>query len=95
MFPASIHPALDTGLLGLYQKCTHLGCRVPWCSSSSQFECPCPAGEYRSGPAPRGLDLFPLVFEHGRVAIDTGTPVRGLAHGESPSGDAPTGPTCI
>jgi len=24
----------------LYQKCVHLGCRVPWCLSSQWFECP-------------------------------------------------------
>ncbi len=44
----------------LYQRCVHLGCRVPFCNSSKWFECPChgskynEAGEYQLGPAPRG-----------------------------------------
>ena len=48
------------GLRALYQKCPHLGCRVPFCQSSGRFECPCHGsvynliGEYVSGPAPRG-----------------------------------------
>ena len=29
------------GLVALYQRCVHLGCRVPWCNSSQGFECPC------------------------------------------------------
>ena len=39
----------------LSEKCTHLGCRVPFCNTSSQFECPCHgsvfnrAGDYRVG----------------------------------------------
>ena len=30
-----------TQFMALYHKCVHLGCRVPWCASSSWFECPC------------------------------------------------------
>ena len=53
------------GIMPLYQRCVHLGCRVPFCQSSQWFECPChgskynQAGEYKLGPAPRGLDRFP------------------------------------
>ena len=44
------------GLMALYQRCVHLGCRVPWCATSQGFECPCHgskydfAGEYFGGP---------------------------------------------
>ena len=61
------------GLMALYQRCVHLGCKVPFCITSQWFECPCHgskynrAGEYRLGPAPRGLDRFPLTVE-GDVA---------------------------
>ena len=54
------------GMMPLYQRCVHLGCRVPFCSSSKWFECPCHgskynlAGEYKLGPAPRGLDRFKI-----------------------------------
>ena len=50
---------VDGEVVAISQKCTHLGCKVPWCASSGQFECPCHgskfnrAGEYRAGPAPR------------------------------------------
>ena len=43
------------GVMSLYQRCVHLGCRVPFCNSSKWFECPCHgskynnAGEYKLG----------------------------------------------
>ena len=43
-----------------YQRCVHLGCRVPFCEQSQWFECPChglkynTAGEYKLGPALAG-----------------------------------------
>lgn len=52
------------GVMALYQRCVHLGCRVPWCQTSQGFECPCHGskyngiGEYFAGPAPRNLDRF-------------------------------------
>ena len=52
------------GIVALYQRCVHLGCRVPWCQTSQWFECPCHGskynrvGEKKAGPAPRGLDRF-------------------------------------
>src|SRR5205823_1647382 len=57
--------AIVQGLMAVYQKCAHLGCRVPYCASSKWFECPCHgskynlAGEYELGPAPNGLSRFP------------------------------------
>lgn len=68
------------GLVAVYQRCVHLGCRVPWCNSSQGFECPCHGskynmvGEYYAGPAPRNLDRFVVnVSSSGRLIIDTGT----------------------
>ena len=68
------------GLVALYQRCVHLGCRVPWCNSSQGFECPCHGskynmvGEYYAGPAPRNLDRFIVsVNASGKFIIDTGT----------------------
>ena len=31
---------IEQGLMALYQKCAHLGCRVPFCQQSQWFECP-------------------------------------------------------
>ena len=67
------------GLVAVYQRCVHLGCRVPWCNSSQGFECPCHGskynmiGEYFAGPAPRNLDRFNVTNSNGRLIIDTGT----------------------
>ncbi|HLF59604.1 MAG TPA: ubiquinol-cytochrome c reductase iron-sulfur subunit [Acidimicrobiia bacterium] len=86
----------------LSQKCTHLGCRVPFCESSSQFECPCHgsvfnrAGEYRAGPAPRGMDQFPVeVGDDGLLYIDTSDDIAGPPPGTPESIDEPpSGPSC-
>jgi cytochrome b6-f complex iron-sulfur subunit len=79
--------AVDTRLVALYRKCVHLGCSVPHCPTSTLFECPCHGskyrlnGEYYSGPAPRGLDRFPVVLSGSSVMVDTGTVVVGPPRG--------------
>ena len=85
----------------LSQKCTHLGCRVPYCASSGQFECPCHgsvfnrAGEYRAGPAPRGLDEYPIeIGEDGLIYIDTGGAELGPAPGMETIDEPATGASC-
>jgi cytochrome b6-f complex iron-sulfur subunit len=88
------------GLTGLWQKCVHLGCRVPWCSSSQGFECPCHGskynshGEYVDGPAPRNLDRFALEVENGRLIINTGA-VRDTARSTVKTVQYPQGVNCI
>jgi cytochrome b6-f complex iron-sulfur subunit len=72
----------DGGFLALYRKCTHLGCSVPWDQPARQFLCPCHAsafdatGEVLNPPAPRPLDLFPVLIEDGLVKVDTGQVMR-------------------
>src|SRR5438270_5929043 len=56
---SAVLPGYQQGVVALYQKCVHLGCRVPWCKTSQWLECPCHGsqynrvGEQRGGPAPR------------------------------------------
>lgn len=79
--------AVDTKVQALYRKCVHLGCSVPHCGKSMLFECPCHGskyrlhGEYFGGPAPRGLDRFPVALEGDNLVVDTGAlqvgPPRG------------------
>jgi len=65
--------------IGLYQRCVHLGCTVPFRDDCVSFKCPCHGshynvtGEYLDGPAPRSLDRFALSFNGDDVLIDTGT----------------------
>jgi cytochrome b6-f complex iron-sulfur subunit len=65
------------GLLALYQRCTHLGCLVPWVEEEKRFACPCHAGRYSlegevlSGPPPKPLSLFKLEVMDGDLTVDT------------------------
>jgi cytochrome b6-f complex iron-sulfur subunit len=71
----------DGGVLALWQRCTHLGCTVPWRKDEGQFHCPCHSslynieGEVIGGPAPRPLDLFPIAVVDGKLVVDTGQPI--------------------
>ena len=90
----------EAGLVALYQKCVHLGCRVPWCTSSQWFECPCHGSQYnrvgekKGGPAPRGLDRFAVSVDGGNVTIDTKTIFVGPPIGTNTSGQEAEGPHC-
>lgn len=88
------------GLMALFQRCVHLGCRVPWCGTSIGFECPChgsmynAAGEWFSGPAPRNLDRFAVEVVSGRFIIKTGTVIE-TPRAPDLSVSYPQGPNCI
>jgi cytochrome b6-f complex iron-sulfur subunit len=89
------------GLMALWQRCVHLGCRVPACGPSQGFECPCHGskynahGEYSQGPAPRNLDRFEVsVNDADEFIINTGTIVqtsRAVNHTIA----YPQGPFCV
>ena len=90
------------GIMPLYQKCVHLGCRVPFCSSSKWFECPCHgskyngAGEYQLGPAPRGMDRFAISVDgSGNVLVDTSKVITGPPRGTDTISEPPQGPFCV
>jgi cytochrome b6-f complex iron-sulfur subunit len=94
---------VETGVVALYQKCPHLGCRVPWCDSSQWFECPCHGSKYNrvgektGGPAPRGMDRFPFDVVNGRIVIDTNlaTVVSGPPIGVDTTRQSAEGPVCV
>lgn len=92
---------IDGEIRALSRKCTHLGCGVPFCESSGQFECPCHgsafnrAGELRGGPSPRGMDQHPFeVGADGLIYIDTGTVENGPAPGPETIDEPVSGPAC-
>ncbi len=74
------------GIIALWQKCTHLGCAVPWDEDKGQFHCPCHGsvfdvhGDVLGGPAPRALDFFPTEIKSGEVWVDTGKPTQRGKH---------------
>ncbi|NCG36323.1 MAG: Rieske 2Fe-2S domain-containing protein [Actinobacteria bacterium] len=99
---AGLTLGLDGGVLALYQKCPHLGCRVPECGTSQWFECPCHGSQYnrggekRGGPAPRGMDRFAMsIGSDGSLTVDTGTIVQGPPIGTNTTGQEAEGPNCI
>jgi cytochrome b6-f complex iron-sulfur subunit len=89
------------GVMSLYQRCVHLGCRVPFCNSSKWFECPCHgskynnAGEYKLGPAPRGLDRFQMAIVDGSIIVDTSTIKLGPPRGTNTTDQPLEGPYCV
>jgi cytochrome b6-f complex iron-sulfur subunit len=92
---------MEAGYVALYQRCVHLGCRVPWCQSSQWFECPCHGSKYNKvgekvgGPAPRGLDRFVLTVSGGNIIVDTGNLVLGPPIGTNTIDQSPEGPLCV
>ena len=100
-YPPNIVTGMEAGITAIFQRCVHLGCRVPWCQSSQWFECPChgskynAVGEKKDGPAPRGLDRFPVTVDGGRVVIDTSTTVQGPPIGTDTTGQPQEGPSCV
>jgi cytochrome b6-f complex iron-sulfur subunit len=101
VYDPRIVAGMEKGYVALYQKCVHLGCRVPWCETSQWFECPCHGskynrvGEKKGGPAPRGLDRFPLQVSGGQITVDTGTIVQGPPIGTDTTGQTAEGAPCV
>ncbi len=101
VYDPRIVAGMEKGYVALYQKCVHLGCRVPWCETSQWFECPCHGskynrvGEKKGGPAPRGLDRFPLEVSGGSITVDTGTIVQGPPIGTDTTGQTAEGAPCV
>jgi cytochrome b6-f complex iron-sulfur subunit len=100
-YTPAIIKGMEEGYVALYQKCVHLGCRVPWCDTSQWFECPCHGskynrvGEKRGGPAPRGLDHFAITVGGGSMTVDTGNIVTGPPVGTDTTGQSAEGAPCV
>jgi cytochrome b6-f complex iron-sulfur subunit len=101
VYDPAVVVGMERGIVALYQKCPHLGCRVPQCVTSQWFECPChgsqynQVGEKKGGPAPRGMDRFPVAISGSAVTVDTGTIVQGPPIGTNTTGQNAEGPRCI
>jgi cytochrome b6-f complex iron-sulfur subunit len=77
-------PVAERSVLALWRKCPHLGCQVPQlCEESQWFECLCHGskysilGEKRDGPAPRGMDSFPVIVADGAYVVNTAEVISG------------------
>lgn len=100
VYTGGVLEGMEGGVVALYQKCVHLGCRVPWCKTSQWFECPCHGSQYnrvgerKAGPAPRGLDRFAVAVEGGVVVVNTGELSQGPPSGTNTTGQEAEGPHC-
>ncbi len=91
----------ELGLMALWQRCVHLGCRVPSCVPSQGFECPCHGskynlhGEYEQGPAPRNMDRFAVEIDGaGNLVVVTGE-VFETPRSQTKTASYPLGPFCV
>ena len=93
--------SMEAGYTALYQKCVHLGCRVPQCLTSQWFECQCHGSQYnrngekKGGPAPRGLDRFPIAVSGGNITVNTAVIITGPPIGTNTTGQEAEGPHCV
>jgi len=101
VYQENIVDGMRLGYVALWQKCPHLGCKVPECGSSQWFECPCHGSQYnrvgekKAGPTPRGLDQFPIeITAEGDFIIDTATVVQGAVIGTNTTNQGLEGPHC-
>ncbi len=101
-FLPQVEQGLKAGVVALYQTCPHLGCRVPDCRTSQWFECPCHGSQYnrvgekKGGPAPRGMDRFPMEVTAGNeLIVNTGVVIQGPPIGTNTTGQEAEGPNCI
>ena len=102
VYAGAVLDGMNAGVVALYQKCVHLGCRVPWCSTSQWFECPCHGSQYnrvgekKGGPAPRGLDRFAVIIGAGGiVTVDSSAIAVGPPIGTNTTGQEADGPHCV
>jgi cytochrome b6-f complex iron-sulfur subunit len=95
------YKGMQLGYTALYQKCVHLGCRVPECKTSQWFECQCHGSQYnrngekKGGPAPRGLDRFPVTGSANSISVNTGQIIIGPPIGTNTTGQEAEGPHCV
>lgn len=101
-FYGQVEEGLQAGVVALFQTCPHLGCRVPECQTSQWFECPChgsqynQVGEKKGGPAPRGMDRFPMEVTAGNdLIVNTGVIIQGPPIGVNTTGQEAEGPNCL
>lgn len=96
------HISPTVGLMALNVHDPHLGCRTSWCESSQWFETPCHGerynrwGEYRGGPAPRGLDRYvSWVDDDGHYRVDATRFLLGPRRNRGVLDQDAEGPHCV
>jgi hypothetical protein len=101
-YPVDVRPALSLGVLVLSRRSPHLGLGLGWCRTSGWFEDPAHGekfsgvGEHTEGPAPRGMDLYPVrARDNGHLVVDTRVVVPGVPVGTHTADSTLRGPRCV
>ena len=99
--PAS-SPGMEQGYVALYQKCVHLGCRVPWCQTLAVVRVPVPRLEVQPGRreegrpgAARPRPLRARRSTGGNIIVDTGNLVHRPADRHQHHRPEPEGAPCV
>lgn len=88
--PTSVPDPRADEILALWRRCPHLGCMIPAaCETRHRFQCYCHQSTYtilgeklELGPAPRGMDRFPVRFDgDGILIVDTREVIKGPPKG--------------
>ena len=78
--PAVVRRAWSRASSALYQKCVHLGCRVPWCDDRAVVRVPVPRFEVQPGRRearrPGASRSRPLPRDRSTAAASRSTPAR-------------------
>ncbi len=100
--PSRMLAGMEAGFVALYQKCVHLGCRVPHCATVAVVRVPVPRlavqprRREEGRPAPRGLDRFAATRRRRRPSPSTpATILSGPPIGTNTTGQEAEGPHCI
>ncbi len=77
----------EEGLVALYNRDPHLGCRLTWVEGDMRFDNPChgeaysESGQWLTGPSPRDLDRFGIeVAADGQVLLHLHRFMLGASH---------------
>ena len=92
---------MEAGFVALYQKCVHLGCRVPAVRDLAVVRVPVPRlavqpGRREEGRA-RSAWARPLAIEidGSRLIVNTGPIIQGPPIGTNTTGQEAEGPHCV
>ena len=95
-------PAWRRASSPLYQRCVHLGCRVPWCQTLAVVRVPVPRLEVQPRRREEGRSRARVVStasrspcRGGQMTIDTGDIEIGPPIGTNTTGQQQEGPLCV
>jgi cytochrome b6-f complex iron-sulfur subunit len=102
VYPEPILASMRAGVVVMSRRCPHLGQELRWCESSQFFQCVShgasfnSVGEYRDGPAPRGMTIISSDVDPdtGQVTVRPDVTFAGAARGTDTTRQEQDGDRC-